>query len=369
MEVTLVVGLQTTLSVMLSRGRRFLIAAFVLSLPVLPACSGGIEEGEVIELRLGHTSSPGSLISVTAEEYVRRVNEEMEGRVHISLFGSGQLGSDEVLMIKAKLGTVDITLPSTVMSSTVPPFGFFELPYLIRDRAHLRRVEEEIFWPHIAPAAEDLGFRIIALWEHGFRQITNNARPIVNASDLSGIKLRVPSGYWRIAAFQAFGANPTPMPLTEVFVGLQMGVIDGQENPLPQIYASRFHEVQRYLSLTNHIYSPIYVTVGADRWDRLPQDVRDDLIRIAREVQTFSYAEADRMDRSLLDQLAPDVEINEVNRESFIEASGPVYDQFATEIPEGRGWIDETFALEEELLMEAAEPMDPSDVSETQPAP
>jgi tripartite ATP-independent transporter DctP family solute receptor len=332
------------------RGKGLVAGVFPLTLLGLVACSGGVEEGEVIELRLGHTSSPGSLISVTAEEYVRRVNEEMTGRVHISLFGSGQLGSDELLMIKAKLGTVDITLPSTVMSSTVPPFGFFELPYLIRDRNHLRRVEEEVFWPRIAPAAEELGFRIIALWEHGFRQITNNSRPIVNAGDLRGIKLRVPTGYWRIAAFQAFGANPTPMPLTEVFVGLQMGVIDGQENPLPQIYGSRFHEVQRYLSLTNHIYSPVYVTVGAARWDRLPQDVRDDLARIAREVQEFSYAEADRMDRSLLDLLGPDVEINEANRQSFIDASGPIYDQFAREIPTGREWIDMTFALAEEVL-------------------
>jgi tripartite ATP-independent transporter DctP family solute receptor len=297
----------------------------------------------------------------------------MAGRVHISLFGSGQLGSDEVLMIKAKLGTVDITLPSTVMSSTVPPFGYFELPYLIRDRDHLRRVEEEIFWPSIAPAAEELGFRIIALWEHGFRQITNNARPIVNAEDLRGIKLRVPSGYWRIAAFQAFGANPTPMPLTEVFVGLQMGVIDGQENPLPQIYASRFHEVQKYLSLTNHIYSPVYVTVGADRWERLPEDIRADLTRIAREAQEFSYAEADRMDRTLLEELAPDVEINEVNRESFIQASGPVYEQFAREIPEGREWIDRTFALEDEMLTDGGSPADSASPSAadsaTVPAP
>jgi TRAP-type C4-dicarboxylate transport system substrate-binding protein len=100
------------------------------------------------------------------------------------------------------------------------------------------------------------------------------------------------------------------------------------------------------------------VTVGADRWNRLPQDVRDDLIRIAKEVQEFSYAEADRMDRTLLDELAPNVEINEVNRESFVQASDPVYEQFAREIPEGREWIDRTFALEEELLMESGVPAD-----------
>jgi TRAP-type C4-dicarboxylate transport system substrate-binding protein len=146
-------------------------------------------------------------------------------------------------------------------------------------------------------------------------------------------------------------------------------VIDGQENPLPQIYASRFHEVQRYLSLTNHIYSPIFVTVGAERWARLPGDVRDDLVRIAREVQEFSYAEADRMDQTLLAQLAPDVEINEVNRESFILASDPVYEQFAREVPEGREWIDRTFVLEEDLPVETGVATDTVPAIESDPTP
>jgi TRAP-type transport system periplasmic protein len=313
-------------------------------------CTGGADAAtpRVIELKLGHVSSPGSLISVTAEEFVRRVNEELAGEVRINLFGSGQLGSDEVLMIKLKLGTVDLATTSTVVSSTIPSFGFFELPYLIRDRDHLRRIEREIFWPHIAPNAAAMGFEILALWEHGFRQITNNARPIVTPEDLRGIKLRTPSGFWRVTAFQTLGAHPTPMPLTEVFVGLQTGVLDGQENPLHQIYASRFQEVQRYLSLTNHVYSPVFVTVGAEKWAKHPPHIRETIERIAREMQEFSYAEAERMDRMLAEELERGgMQVNQVNRESFIAASRPVYDQFGRQVPGGQSWVEMALALED----------------------
>lgn len=311
-------------------------------------CARADAASSVIELKLGHASSPGSLVAVTAEEFVRRVNEELAGQVNISLFGSGQLGGDEVLTIKLRLGTVDFALPSTTLSSTIEPFGFFEVPYIIRDRDHLERVEREIFWPHIAPYADAMDFGILALWEHGFRQVTNNARPIVVPTDLQGIKLRVPSGHWRIGAFQAFGANPTPMPLTEVFVALQTGVIDGQENPLPQIYASRFQEVQRYLSLTNHIYSPVFVTVGAKKWETHPPEIRAAIERIAREVQAFSRAEGERMDQAIRDELASSVAINDVDREAFVTASTPVYQEFGRVVPDGTRWIEMALALEDE---------------------
>jgi TRAP-type transport system periplasmic protein len=320
----------------------------VLLVTVSYACGGASARGEpgVIHLKVGHVSPPGSLISVATDEFARRVNEELAGRVRMTVFGSGQLGSDEVLMIKLRLGTVDLAIPSTVVSSTIRSFGFFEIPYLVKDRAHLQRIEREVFWPHIAPAAGEMGFTILALWEHGFRQITNNARPVVTPEDLRGIKLRTPAGHWRIGAFQAFGAHPTPMPLPEVFVALQTGVIDGQENPLHQIYASRFHEVQRYLSLSHHVYSPVYVTAGSARWATRPPDVRAAIERIAHEVQAFAYAEAERMDRDLRNTFErAGMQVNEVDRERFIEASRPVYDRFGEAVPGGRSWIEMALAL------------------------
>src|SRR6185437_13979085 len=159
------------------------------------------------------------------------------------------------MLKKLKLGTMDLALPSTVMSSYVPAFGLFEMPYLVKDRAHMARIRDQIVLPEMVPAAEKAGYHIIGVWENGFRQITNNKRPIVKPEDLQGIKLRVPGGTWRVKMFKAYGANPTPLAFSEVFVALQTGAMDGQENPLAQIYPARFHEVQKYLSLTDHVYT------------------------------------------------------------------------------------------------------------------
>ena len=323
----------------------FLWAALVLT---TSGCSSSIASS-VLELKLGHVSSPGSLGALDADEFAHRVNTELAGRVHVSVFGSSQLGNDEVLMIKLRLGTVDFAVPSTVMSSTVDAFGFFEMPYLIKDRQHMKRIEEAIFWPKLAPLAEERGFRILALWENGFRHITNNVRPVVTPQDLRGIKLRTPKGYWRVRLFQAFGANPTPMSLTEVFVALQTGVLDGQENPLQQIYGSRFQEVQDYLSISNHVYSPSYITVGSEKWATQPADIRETIERIARETQAYVYETAAKMDQELLGEMEKaGMEINQADRDSFLKASSSIYEEFAQSVPGAKEWIDTALSLADE---------------------
>ena len=167
-----------------------------------------------------------------------------------------------------------LALASTVMSSQVDLFGIFEMPYLVKDRGHMGRIEKAIFWATLEPEAEKKGLKVLAVWENGFRQITNSKRPIRMPADLAGIKLRVPGGKWRVKMFQAYGANPSPMKFSEVFTALQTGVMDGQENPFTQIYSAKFQEVQKYLSLTGHVYTPAYVTVGAKKWATHPADVR-----------------------------------------------------------------------------------------------
>jgi tripartite ATP-independent transporter DctP family solute receptor len=204
----------------------------------------------------------------------------------------------------------------------------------------MNRIEDEIFWPVLAPAAEARGYRILAVWENGFRQITNNVRPIRVPADLAGIKLRTPRGDWRVRLFQAFGANPTPMPLSEVFVALQTGVIDGQENPLAQIDTNKFQEVQAYLSMTNHVYTPTYLAAGVERWERLPADVRAAIEDTARGMEEFIAAEAARMDREILEAFrAAGLRINQADRDSFLDASRPIYAEFASEVPGGEDMI------------------------------
>jgi tripartite ATP-independent transporter DctP family solute receptor len=233
---------------------------------------GGVATAEAqTELKFGHVGAPGSLFEASANEFAERANAKFEEQgldYRVVAFGSSQLGNDQELLQKLKLGTVDFALPSTVMSSVVDEFGLFEMPYLVKDREHMQRIEQEIFWPTLEPAVEAQGYRVLGVWENGFRHITNNVRPINVPEDLQGVKLRTPRGTWRVKMFQAYGANPTPMAFSEVFTALQTGVIDGQENPFAQIYSAKFHEVQDYLSLTGHVYTPAYVTVGKQKFER-----------------------------------------------------------------------------------------------------
>ncbi len=316
----------------------------ILGLGSIAAACGG--SSGPVELRFSHVGSPGSLFAESAEEFARRANERLGDRATILVFGSSQLGGDEILLQKLKLGTVDFALPSTIMSSTVDAFGLFEMPYLVQDRDHMRRIEEEIFWPSLEPLVAERGYKVLAVWENGFRHVTNSIRPIVSPEDLAGIKLRTPRGVWRVKMFQAYGANPSPMPLSEVFVALQTGVMDGQENPLAQIVSSKFQEVQPYLSLTRHVYTPAYVTMGADRWSRLSEDVRRILEETAREMQAFVYATAERMDMELLQELRDaGVAVNEPSLERFVAASQAIYEEFGGTVGGARALLDHALSL------------------------
>src|SRR3989304_58953 len=299
-----------------------------------------------VEIKFGHVGEPGSLFAASAEEFAKRANAKLGARAKVVVFGSSQLGGDRELLQKLKLGTVDMALPSTVMSSEADLFGVFEMPYLVKDRAHMGRIEKELFWSKLAPEAEKKGLKILAVWENGYRHITNSKRPINTPEDLKGIKLRVPEGKWRVKMFQAYGANPSPMKFSEVFTALQTGVMDGQENPFTQIYSAKFQEAQKYLSLTGHVYTPAYVTVGAKKWASLPVDVRKILEDTAKETQAFVYQTAEKGDNELLGKLkAAGMQVNTPNKDAFIAASRPVYQEFSKEVKGAKEVIDRAIAL------------------------
>ncbi len=165
--------------------------------------------------------------------------------------------------------------------------------------------------------------------------------------DLQGLKLRVPSGEWRVKMFQAYGANPTPMSFSEVFTALQTGVVDGQENPLTQIYSAKFQEVQDNLSMTGHVYTPAYVLAGKNRWEGLPEDVRQILQDTAKETQAFVYENAARLETELLEKIKSesDIKVNEADKDAFIKASTPIYEEFGKQVEGGKALVDEAISL------------------------
>jgi tripartite ATP-independent transporter DctP family solute receptor len=309
------------------------------------ALIAGTASAQSVEIKFGHVGEPGSLFDQTAQEFTKRVNAKLGDKAKVVAYGSSQLGGDSEMLKKLKLGTLDLALPSTVMTTVAPEFGVFEMPYLVQNREHAARIRDGVIKPILAPIAKKQGYDILAVWENGFRQITNNKHPIKEPDDLKGLKLRVPKGVWRVRMFQAYGATPSPMALSEVFVALQTGVMDAQENPLAQIYPSRFQEVQKYLSMSGHVYTPAYVTAGRS-WSKLSPEVQKIVADTAVEMEPVALQIAAKLDDELLGKLkAAGMQVNQVDKAAFLKASRGVYAEFAKEVPTGQELIDKCLAL------------------------
>ena len=293
------------------------------------------------EIIFGLSAAHGSLQERTASEFAKRANEKLGDLAVVKVFDSSQLGKDKDMMQKIKLGTMQITLPSSTMPEVANEYAIFDLPFLIKDRSQLAKIDDTLFKDVLVPAAEAKGYRPLAIWENGFRQITNNTRPIDTPADLQGLKIRTPNSSWRVAMFQAYGANPTPMAFSEVFVALQTGVIDGQENPLTNIEAGKLNEVQTYLSLTDHIYSPAFPTVGVTAFGKLDPKIQEVLASTAQEVALWARQQGESEDDQLLAELTKSgMKVNQANKQAFVDASAPLYQKFAEEVEGGQKMID-----------------------------
>ncbi|MEQ8815431.1 MAG: TRAP transporter substrate-binding protein [Thalassobaculum sp.] len=297
-------------------------------------------------LRFGHVGEVGSHFDVAGNEFAKRVKEKSGGKIEVQVFPSSQLGNDKDMLQKMKLGQIDFFLPSSIMSSVTPEFGVFDMPYIIKDRDHAARVMAKMGDTVFRPAAEAKGVMILGFWENGFRQVTNNVRPIVKPEDLKGVKLRTPRGEWRVKMFQSYGANPSPMAFSEVFTALKTGVMDGQENPLINVWSAKFYEVQKYLSMTGHVYIPAYIVTSPNTFKKWPADVQKIISETAVEMEPFAREAGKNFDDDLLGKLKEKgMAINEADKEAFVNASKGIYEEFGTSVEGGKALIDQISAL------------------------
>jgi tripartite ATP-independent transporter DctP family solute receptor len=220
-------------------------------------------------------------------------------------------------------------VPSSVLHSVEPMFGLFDLPFLIEDRKQVERIAEGPLGEKLSEALADDDLVLLSFWENGFRMITNNVRPVQRPEDLRGIRLRTPKDPERMKLFAAFGASPTSMSFGEVFSALKQGVIDGQENPLAQIVPGRFYEVQRFLSLSKHVYSPAYPVMSRRYFEALDPELRAGILEAAREVGRFHRELGEREDERFLALLEGKIEVSEIDRPAFVAAAEPLYREFA----------------------------------------
>lgn len=317
------------------------LSALVMSL------AAGTAQADEIVFAIGGV--PSSLQGQTSQYFVDLLQERLGDAHQVEYYHSGQIGDERQLLQKLRLGTVDLTGISSIMPTVSPSFALFDLPLLVKDRDHLLRIDEQIVMTDLAEDAEEQGLHLISTWENGFRQITNSERAINVPADLDGLKIRTPQSEWRTLMFSTWGANPTPMAFSEVFVALQTGVVDGQENPLSNINGAKFQEVQEYLSLSNHVYSPIWLAASAKGWQSMPEEVRTAITETAAEAQQWALAKGLELDNQLASSLEDaGMSVNQVDRAAFVEASRPVYEAYAERVEGGQELIDRAMSLAEE---------------------
>lgn len=290
---------------------------------------------------VGHALSPTSHYGVGAQAFIDTLTELSGGAFTGEQAPAGQLGGERDMIEGLQIGSLDVVVTSTgPLGNFVPEIFALDLPFLFRDYDHARAVlDGDIGQELLAKIGEN---NIIGLaWsENGFRHITNSQRPVTTPADLDGLKLRTMENRVHMTAFSGMGAAPTPMAFPELFTALQQGVVDGQENPVTVITASKFWEVQKYVSLTGHVYSPAAVLASPILYDGLSDEEKGWFDEAAKASAAATRAEVNRLEEAGVAMLIENgmeviTDIDKAPFAALAEASYSVYtDQYGTEMVE-----------------------------------
>ena len=228
------------------------------SLIALAMFAAGISAAQAQTIvKIGYATTATSHYGVGTTVFCDDIEKGTQGRYKCQQFPSSALGGEREMIEAVQLGTLDIVNTSTgPVGNFVPEVKIVDIPFLFRDYAHARKVMDGPIGQDILTKFPAKGLVALAWTENGFRHMTNNKRSIVKPEDAAGLKMRTMENKVHMEGYRAFGIQPTPMAFPEVFGALQQGTVDGQENPIPVILASKFSQVQKHLSLTGHVYSP-----------------------------------------------------------------------------------------------------------------
>jgi TRAP-type transport system periplasmic protein len=293
--------------------------------------------GETI-LRLGHSQSNSHTRHLFAERLARWIDEKTEGSVRLELFPAEMLGSEMKMTKDAIEGALDMVITPT-QQEYEPLLGLFELPFLFSTYRQAGSVLESPILEEMAGSLPAKGLRALAFWESGFIQITNNVRPIRTPADLSGLRIRTGQNDMTVRTLEALGAIPVPMPFSEVYDALSTGKIDGQENPVPHIEASRLYEVQKYLTVLNYKNAFATCLVSERTWQALKSEHQAALRDGARNLMREVLEAVERNEAAALVRLEKNgMEISRPSPEPFREAVRTVYEKSAAKF--GAEWVD-----------------------------
>lgn len=298
-------------------------------------CGMGAAAAVAEELNLAFTPPLESHYGDGGKAFAAKMNELSGGTLTINLKPAGALGGERDVIEGLQIGTVDLAISSTgPIGNFIPDVYALDFPFLFKGYDQAHSVLDGPIGQGLLEEFKAHDLVGLAWGENGFRNITNNTRPINAPADLKGLKLRTMENKVHIAAFEAAGASPSPMSWTEVLTSLAQGTIDGQENPIPVLVANNMWEIQKYVTLTQHVYSPAVVVMSKIRWDGLNKEQQGWLVEAAKaaaQATRATVAENEATGVALLRENGMEV-IDNVDKDVFSTAVQPAYAKYAAEM-------------------------------------
>ncbi|MDT8899965.1 TRAP transporter substrate-binding protein [Anaeroselena agilis] len=314
-----------------------LILVFALS---ILGCGGsskpaGTKAEYKANMKLTNTQTKDHPYNIGAQKFAELIKERTKGRITITLYPDGQLGKGEREMLESlQQGTIDIYVGSTgPVGNFSPTMNILDIPFLFRDNAHVDKVLDGPIGQQLLKDLEKSNLVGLAFWENGFRNLTNSRNVVKVPEDGKGLKIRVMENKVHLLAWKTAGLNPTPMAWGEVYAALQQKVIDGQENPVAVIYSSKLYEVQKYLSMTGHVYSPAPIIISKKRWDQMPKEDQEIFRKTALEVAQYQR----KLNRDAEAAKIKEMEskgftvTKDVDKAAWQKAMQPAFEEFAKE--------------------------------------
>ena len=252
-----------------------------------------------ITMKIGHGVTENTAMHLGWLKFKDLVEERTKGEIFIDIYPNQQLGGDRELVEATQLGNIAGTAPSTSpVAAFAADFFIFDVQFMFSNREHVYKILDGAPGKAVLKACEQYNLKGLGYFENGFRNLTNSKRPVRTPADLQGMKLRTMENPLHLAAWQALGANPTPMAFGELFTALQQKTVDGQENPMELIFNNKFFEVQPHLTKTQHIYTPYVILFNLEVWNSLTPEQQDILQKSMDEAVTYQRAQALQADKT-----------------------------------------------------------------------
>jgi TRAP-type transport system periplasmic protein len=258
------------------------------SLVALGLLTGTVGTSQAETLRFASEAPRTDSQSIAAERLSELLKTKTNGALDLKIFADSSLGNAQAAISGVRGGTIDIAVSGSAnFGGLAPLLGVLDIPFMFKDTAHAYRVLDGKVGQEMLDKLDAFGMKGLAFWDNGWRELTNSKHPVKTPADVKGLKIRTTSSPAHIEAFKLLGANPVPMPLGELYTALEMKAVDAQEHPLGVLWSAKLYEVQKYLSLTNHAYSPLILAMNKSKFDALPPAQQKALIESAREAGQY----------------------------------------------------------------------------------